>query len=69
MGKHRKKRPAGLTKAIKAAGGLSSLARLLDITPQSIIKWTKIPRKRIVSIEQLTGVPRELLAPELYRAP
>ena len=67
MAAHKNRRPSGLSKAIKAAGGLSSLARLLDITPQSIIKWRKIPRKRIVAIEQLTGVPREQLAPELYR--
>ena len=64
---HRKKRPAGLTKAIKAAGGLSALARLLDITPQSIIKWTRVPRKRILQIERLTLVPRQELAPDLWK--
>ena len=63
----RKKRCKGLQAAIKAAGGLSAFARLLGITPQSVIKWDRVPRKRIVAIEQKTGVARELLAPELYR--
>ena len=62
-----KKYPAGVKRAIKAAGGLSSLARLLKITPQSIQKWGRIPRKRILQVEALTEVPREKLAPELYR--
>ena len=62
-----KKYPAGVRRAIKAAGGLSSLARLLKITPQSIQKWGRIPRKRILQVEALTEVPREKLAPELYR--
>ena len=64
----------GLRKAIKAAEGLDpshsgkfNLARGLGITEQSINYWTKIPRKRIVAIEKLTGVPREELAPDLYK--
>ena len=69
MAAHRNKRPAGLTKAIKAAGGLSALARGLGITAQSIVKWRRVPRKRILQIERLTLVPREQLAPDLYRTP
>jgi DNA-binding transcriptional regulator YdaS (Cro superfamily) len=59
--------PVGVRRAMKAAGGLSALARLLKITPQSIQKWVRVPRKRILEIERLTKVPREKLAPELYR--
>ena len=62
-----KKYPVGVRRAIKAAGGLSSLARLLQITPQSIQKWVRVPRKRILDIERLTKVPREKLAPDLFR--
>ena len=43
------------------------LARDLKITAQSINKWKRIPRSRIVAVERVTGVPREKLAPELYR--
>lgn len=55
-----------LRKAMKAAGGLNALARLLGIKPQSIIKWHNIPAKRIIQIEKATGIPRQKLAPELY---
>jgi len=63
----RKHRPVGVRRAIKAAGGLMVLARDLKITAQSINKWKRIPRSRIVAVERVTGVPREKLAPELYR--
>ena len=59
--------PIGVRRALKAAGSLTSLARMLKITPQSIQKWNRVPRKRILQIEKLTGVPREKLARELYR--
>ena len=62
-----KKYPIGVRRAMKAAGGLSALARLLQITPQSIQKWVRVPRKRILDIERLTKVPREKLAPDLFR--
>ena len=63
----RKKTPIGLRRAAKAAGSKSALARLIKITPQAMTRWTRIPRKRIVEIERVTGVPREKLAPELYK--
>ena len=63
-----KRTPIGLKRAAKAAGSKYALARLLGITAQSLNKWNRIPRKRILQIEKLTGVPREKLAPELYRA-
>ena len=57
----------GVQAAIKGAGGKKNLATGLEITVQSIDKWQRVPRKRIVVIERLFGVPREKLAPELYR--
>jgi len=62
-----KKTPRGLKAAAKAAGSLAALARLLGIKAQSLQKWRRIPRKRILQIERLTGVPREKLAPDLFK--
>ena len=62
----------GLEAAIKAAGGMRPLARLLGINYQSIQQWIKdgrVPAERIVQIEIATGVPREKLRPDLYRRP
>jgi DNA-binding transcriptional regulator YdaS (Cro superfamily) len=56
-----------LAKAIKAAGGVSALARALGIKHPAILQWGRIPANRIVDIERVTGVPREELRPDLYR--
>jgi DNA-binding transcriptional regulator YdaS (Cro superfamily) len=57
----------GLKMAIKAAGGTRRLAALLGISPAAIAQWNRIPAERIIQIERTTGVPRNLLRPDLYR--
>lgn len=57
----------GLKAAIKAAGGLRALARLLDISHTAIEHWDHIPAERVIEIETKTGVVRERLRPDLYR--
>lgn len=58
----------GIEKAVKAVrGGVSALARELGINRQNIYDWNQIPADHIVAIEQITGVPREQLRPDLYR--
>jgi len=61
---------AGFQAAAKAAGGVPALARLLGVREQTPYQWgrTRVPADRVVEIERLTGVPRELLRPDLYRA-
>ena len=60
-------REMGLQIAIKAAGSMRGLARLLDIAPQSIVRWKKgIPAERVIEVERVTGVPRAVLRPDLY---
>jgi DNA-binding transcriptional regulator YdaS (Cro superfamily) len=56
----------GLETAIKKAGGVRALARLLGINASAISRWTEVPARHIISIERLTGVPREVLRPDLY---
>jgi DNA-binding transcriptional regulator YdaS (Cro superfamily) len=60
--------PYAVKTAIKEAGGLRELARRLDINHQAILQWEQIPVGRLLEIERVTGVPRELLRPDLYRA-
>ncbi len=61
-----KKRQPGLEDAIQAAGGVTALAGLLEITYQAIQKWSRIPPKRVIPIETMTGIAREELRPDLY---
>ena len=62
-----KKYDPGIAAAIAGAGGVRKLARLLGIFPGAVIKWPRIPTRRIIEIERKTGVPREKLRPDLYR--
>jgi TorA maturation chaperone TorD len=61
-------RDHGLEEAIRAAGGVSELARQLGISQPSVSNWTRIPAERVISIESLTSVPRNVLRPDLYGA-
>jgi DNA-binding transcriptional regulator YdaS (Cro superfamily) len=59
-------RDAGLEQAIKAAGGVASLARAIGIAQPSVSAWSRIPAERVLAVEALTHVPRSLLRPDLY---
>jgi DNA-binding transcriptional regulator YdaS (Cro superfamily) len=59
----------GLQKAIEILGGYSAMARKLGIDRNAIRRWHSVPDHWIIEIEQLTGVPREELRPDLYLAP
>jgi TorA maturation chaperone TorD/DNA-binding transcriptional regulator YdaS (Cro superfamily) len=62
-------RDAGLEQAIKAAGGVASLARGIGIAQPSVSGWSRIPAERVLAIESLTRVHRFILRPDLYGPP
>ncbi|NGX94707.1 MAG: molecular chaperone [Candidatus Afipia apatlaquensis] len=59
-------RDSGLEQAIKAAGGVASLARAIGIAQPSVSAWSRIPAERVLAVESLTQVPRFVLRPDLY---
>jgi TorA maturation chaperone TorD len=59
-------RDAGLQQAINAAGGISELARKIGIAQPSVSNWSRIPAERVAAVEELTGVDRALLRPDLF---
>lgn len=59
-------RDAGLEQAIKAAGGVASLARAIGIAQPSVSAWARIPAERVLAVEALTRVQRSVLRPDLY---
>src|SRR5476649_1214487 len=65
----RSMRDAGLEQAIRAAGGVASLARAIGIAQPSVSAWSRIPAERVLAIEALTRVHRFILRPDLYGAP
>src|SRR5436190_18970626 len=59
-------RDTGLEEAIKAAGGVASLARAIGIAQPSVSNWTRVPAERVLAVEALTNVPRFVLRPDIY---
>jgi len=59
-------RDPGLSEAIRAAGGVSELARQIGISQPSVSNWNRVPAERVVSVETATGVDRAVLRPDLY---
>ncbi|BCH33237.1 hypothetical protein MesoLjLc_51670 [Mesorhizobium sp. L-8-10] len=62
-----------LNEAKKAIGGNTGLARALNrlgnkptITSQAISQWKKVPDKRALDVEKVTGVSRHRLRPDVY---
>lgn len=48
-------------------GLLAKVSRGLGLTRAAIVKWDKVPAERVVQIEEITGIPREQLRPDLFR--
>jgi TorA maturation chaperone TorD len=59
-------REEGLRLAIEAAGGVGALARGLGIKQPSVSTWHRVPAERVLAVETVTGVRREVLRPDLY---
>lgn len=60
---------AALREAVDRAGSQSALARICEVTPQSVYDWLqsgKVPPKRAKMIEYRLGIKREKLCPEIF---
>lgn len=64
----KKERDVALEHAIKTAGGISALAKLLGMKKQAVWQWRKCPPKRVLAVEAATGgvVTRHRLRPDVY---
>jgi DNA-binding transcriptional regulator YdaS (Cro superfamily) len=56
-----------LQEAVKAAGGVRALGRMLGTSHTAIMRWDQVPALRVLEVERLTGVSKERLRPDLYR--
>jgi TorA maturation chaperone TorD len=61
-------RDAGLEEAIRAAGGVGALAQKIGISQPSVSNWSRVPADRVISVEAVTGIARDVLRPDLYAA-
>lgn len=73
MAKKKKKstRKAKISEGLRQIRDTPSLsamiARRIGITRQAVSDWDKVPLGRLLEVEQITGIPREKLRPELFR--
>jgi TorA maturation chaperone TorD len=59
-------REPGLDNAIRAAGGVSELARRIGISQPSVSNWERVPLERVIAVESATGIHRAQLRPDLF---
>jgi TorA maturation chaperone TorD len=59
-------RDVGLEEAIRAAGGITELARRIGISQPSVSNWERVPAERVLAVEAATQVGRAVLRPDLY---
>ncbi|WP_198328424.1 transcriptional regulator [Psychrobacter faecalis] len=62
-----------LAKAVKAAGGQTELANLINTKQQNVWQWLnrdgKASAKYVVKISEATGVPYHELRPDIFPTP
>lgn len=66
----RKRTP--IQRAIEIAGGLTALGNAIGVSAQAVSRWkinNCVPLDRVIAVEQVTGVPREQLRPDVFSAP
>lgn len=59
---------AALSEAINAIKG-AELARQLGISRAAIAQWKRVPARRVIEVERISGVSRHRLRPDLYPSP
>jgi DNA-binding transcriptional regulator YdaS (Cro superfamily) len=52
--------------AIERAGGVAAMARQLGISIQAVAQWKIVPHGRARAVEEISGVPRRVLRPDIY---
>lgn len=61
-----------LKEAVFRIGSQSATARLLGVTQAAVWGWlnkgTALPGEHVLAVEAATGIAKELLRPDLYRA-
>lgn len=56
----------GLRLAVEAVGTRYRLAKLLNLTPSTVLEWKKVPLHRVHEVEKITKIPRAVLRPDFF---
>lgn len=59
-------RQPGLQRAIRAAGSVSHLARIVGLQQSTVAQWTQVPVRHVLVIADQLAIPRSELRPDVY---
>jgi DNA-binding transcriptional regulator YdaS (Cro superfamily) len=55
-----------IKEVLAAAGSGAKLARQLGIATAAVHQWQRVPYKRVLDVERITGISRHRLRPDIY---
>jgi len=58
--------PDPIKLAASKVGGIVKLSKALGLSRGAASLWKQIPPNHVLQVERLSGVPREILRPDLY---
>lgn len=58
-----------IKEAADKVGGIVAMSKALGLSRGAVSQWDCVPLKRVVDVEKLTGVSRELLRPDVFGQP
>lgn len=54
--------------AVRDRMPLARLAREIGITRGAVAQWEKVPAERMGDVSRVTGIPMDMLRPDLFQA-
>jgi hypothetical protein len=57
----------GIRLAVMVCGSYTELCARLKMSSGAVHRWKKVPAKRLVQVEKVTGIDRSILRPDLCR--
>lgn len=60
-----------LTSYIEPRGRLTEISRALDVSHSTVLRWAagRVPAERVRAVSRYTGIPPQVLRPDLFDAP
>jgi DNA-binding transcriptional regulator YdaS (Cro superfamily) len=55
-----------IRRASSEYGGVGKLATALGCSRQALYQWTEVPRGRVLEIEEMTGIDRSEMRPDIW---
>ena len=56
-----------INKAASKLGGIVAMSQALGLSRGAAANWSEIPVDHVAKLEKLTGIPREVLRPDIFR--